>query len=430
MALSLLDDKALGGRLRPGLDALAGRLCEVLPEVPATSPVLLSGDWGSGKTSLLRTVRARLDEPFLDVADRSTVWFDAWHHEGEGALLPPLLRRVWESAPAGYRRTEQAVGLLAKLTRFAVALGLRAVPVVAAALGYGNLGNVTTKLGANAVRDESTAVPLPFSSAEPPEDPVESLRLAFATLLEEAFSGRVVTIFVDDLDRCSPDGAVALLDAIRMLIAGAAEARCRFVVAIDRAVVVEAISAKFDKIRGYDGNRYLEKLFPLEFHVPPPSPAEASQLVGELLFGETDERNRVALGQTLAQPLFANPRLMKRCINKFRLVRHFEQSVQEATGIAAAGGSSEDRADRDLAEWIAATERWPALRALARKTSAEAWDVLLREFTERNLPEGHVRPELIPLRQQPGLLAWVQASPLMKSGHCRAADDRLRLAGL
>lgn len=430
MALRLLDDNAIGGPLRPGLEALAARLSDVIPEVPVTSPILVSGDWGSGKTSLLTTVRKRLEAPFLDEKDRATVWFDAWHHEGEGALLPALMRRVWEEAPSRYRGTEKAVGLLAKVTRFAMALGMRALPVAARLLGWGAAADAITKLGTNAVKDEMGAVrELGFDSSEPGVDPVESLRAAFAELVHEAWGGRVATVFIDDLDRCSPDGAVALLDAVRMLISGATAAPCRFVVALDRAIVVEAISAKFEKIRGYDGNRYLEKLFPLEFHVPQPSPAESDQLVKELLFGESDERNRLALNRVLAHPVFANPRLMKRCINRFRLVRHFEITVQEAMGVAAAGGTSEEQSDRDLAEWIAATERWPILRTLMRQYDTHDWETVTLQLKQE---QANVAPEIAQLRSQPGLRLWYTKSKFV-TGPIRdyqSADQRLRLAGL
>jgi len=87
----------------------------------------------------------------------------------------------------------------------------------------------------------------------------------FSRLVTEAFDGAAPVILIDDLDRCSPDGAVALLDGIRLLVTGGPELRCNFVVALDRGVIAARSVAKFQGISGYDGNRYLEKIFPVSF---------------------------------------------------------------------------------------------------------------------------------------------------------------------
>src|SRR5262249_33833580 len=159
-------------------------------------------------------------------------------------------------------------------------LGVRALPVAATALGLGPaVRQLTSGMTAFGLSGDVAAVPGKLD--EPPPDAGEELRSSVARLGPEAWSGRSPATFIAGPDRARPEGAVALRDAIRMLISGAAEANCRFVVALDRAVVVEAISAKFEKIRGYDGNRYLEKLFPLEFHVPQPSRREADALIQE-----------------------------------------------------------------------------------------------------------------------------------------------------
>jgi hypothetical protein len=93
-------------------------------------------------------------------------------------------------------------------------------------------------------------------------------------------------IFIDDLDRCSPEAAVSLIEGIRLLVTNQAGGRedlpCRFVMAMDRQILVRAIQHKFAGIGGYDGNRYLEKVFPLAFAVPPPHPAAVNELVEDL----------------------------------------------------------------------------------------------------------------------------------------------------
>src|SRR4051794_1547183 len=122
------DDPVTGGRpLWPSLGGLVDRLTGILPGTPASSPVLISGDWGSGKTSLLRSVQDRMSR-----AGQGTVWFDAWHYEGESALLPALLRKVWESTPEPFRKKDGAIKRFRVVWRCALAATSRVAPFIAA----------------------------------------------------------------------------------------------------------------------------------------------------------------------------------------------------------------------------------------------------------------------------------------------------------
>jgi len=368
----LLDDLPMAddALLWPGLRALGEQIADLLPTLPATSPILLSGDWGSGKTTLLLAVRRRLAAPETQVP---TIWFDASRYEGAGPLLPALMRRVWEEAPAALRDDEAAKSLFGKLFRAALAVGVRAAPTL---LGMAGLG-----AGAEAVRGLTTALwrsevapPDDDKSAEPPADPTAEFWRSFAALLQRAWPDRAPVIIVDDLDRCSPAGAVDLLDHIRVLVGGATDLGCRFLVAMDRALLVQAIATKFTGIKGYDGNRYIEKVFPITFTLPSPQGRDVARLVASFL-GPHDAagmstEHQDALSIALNDPLFANPRLMKRCINRFRLVVGFERRSGALPARSPADASAEDRA---LAKWIVATERFPALRRLIVHHGDEFW---------------------------------------------------------
>ncbi len=78
---------------------LARHLVDVVLGLPLTSPLLVCGDWGCGKTSLLRRMERRMSAPPEGEPKTPTVWFNAWHHEGEESLLPALLRQVWLECP-------------------------------------------------------------------------------------------------------------------------------------------------------------------------------------------------------------------------------------------------------------------------------------------------------------------------------------------
>jgi hypothetical protein len=95
---ALVDDQALDDLNGPsGLESVrtfATRLHELLSDRFAPiAPILVWGDWGTGKTSVLRHLRHVLE---LRDASWKPVLFEAWAHERESNLFIALVRRVLE----------------------------------------------------------------------------------------------------------------------------------------------------------------------------------------------------------------------------------------------------------------------------------------------------------------------------------------------
>ena len=428
----LLDDlpETHDDALWPGIRALAGQLVGLLHTRARSSraPLLVCGDWGAGKTTLLRAMERRLG--IFDAAAPPVIWFDAWRHEGEGALLPALVRTIWDALPEAIRTDREHQALLAAATRSALQMGARAVAALASAAGLGLVAGLTKAAidGAKASTDAS--------SPAPPTDPSTRLLQQLHAMLAlgwpptEAGPRPHPIVFIDDLDRCSPEGALDLLDQVRALLAAAESGPMpiRFVMAMDRDVLLKAVASKYQNIERYDANRFLEKMFPLAFSVPAPPPHAVSELLGHYLAataaGEAPPAHHVsALNEALSPGFFANPRLMKRCVNRFTLVMHFEAS----TGAAAALESQ----DRALAKWLAATERWPDLRSALRDHDDAWW----RDFgsavaSGASLP-GPDAEHLVAVR---GVKAWLRQGPFSRSGlsvsDLRAAEARVQRWGL
>lgn len=438
MPLTLLDDSPELVDAQPwdGLRGFAQRITDVLKVIPASSPVLLSGDWGSGKTTTLRAIERSLSSA---PDSRPIVWFEAWRHEGEPALLSALLRAVWSAAPERYRQRAESRSLLRAMARFALAVGTRVVPELLLGAGAPVLASVAKTLAPADLAGDMAAL---GGEDDATVDPTSSLWRAFAELVRTAWAGTAPVILVDDLDRCAPDRAVALLDGIRLLVTGGAELRCNFVIALDRGVIATAIAQKMGGIARYDGNRYLEKIFPISFRVPSPFEKDAADLVSAFAArAGIPEARRAALMEALSCPLFANPRLLKRCVNRYLLVLHFETSVERASAQEGPSGPRPRvtalQADRDaaLATWIAADERWPGLRGLVFRRAEAFLAVVGAQAKSAPAARTGAAPddEVAALLREPGLLHWLQgvlsssADPLARWRH---ADQRLRRWGL
>ncbi|MBN1994874.1 MAG: hypothetical protein JW953_19405 [Anaerolineae bacterium] len=81
--------------------------------------------------------------------------------------------------------------------------------------------------------------------------------------------GRLV-VFVDDLDRCLPDKAVEVLEAVKLFLDVPG---CVFMLGVAREVIEEGIRVRYKDYQvKLDGAQYLEKIIQIPFSLPPIAP--------------------------------------------------------------------------------------------------------------------------------------------------------------
>ena len=195
--------------------------------------------------------------------------------KGRAHSSRPLPGRSGMQAPRPFVKIAAARSLFRSAWKASLAVGVRAISLVAAATGALPLAELTTGLTVAALRKDVDAIEA-SEDLEPPEDATKALWARFNKLLSVAWGGKPGVILIDDLDRCSPEVALGLLDGLRMLVSGANQANCRFVVALDRRVMAEVVKNRFSGLESFDGNRYLEKVFPLTFRIPAASGREVA----------------------------------------------------------------------------------------------------------------------------------------------------------
>lgn len=263
------------------------------------------GDWGSGKSSLMRMVYDRLegDERYV------CVHFSPWQHEGyddvKAALMAAVMttlrdrRDLFEKLGEGV--AEGAKGLWVRLARrvdwfrtigFA-AKGLGAV----ASLGSGNplgaglavgsvddlrhivrpeqLQNAMDKVtDEKLLKDPTVEVTVAGQAGESIHQSVGEFRRDFEALLER-LEVKALVVFIDDLDRCLPTNVLDTVEAVRLFLA---VPKTAFVVGADERIVRHAIATRYPELPGQAvniGRDYLEKIIQVPIRIPPMTPPEA-----------------------------------------------------------------------------------------------------------------------------------------------------------
>ncbi len=255
----------------------------------------VSGGWGTGKSTLVKLVKTDLQANGAMQGKQPAyllMEFNAWLYQGyedaRQSLLQSVSDRLLEEAKKRRTLVDKALEFgkrvkLLKLGRLAapvlthVAVGTVAAGPLGALFGAAT-GLVQSIGDADKLEENLKAVQAAYGELHPelqgllkekkedslPKE-IEALRAAFVELLE----GLDVTlvVFVDDLDRCLPDTAIATLEAMRLLLH---VKRTAFVIAADESMIRGAVRAHFKGVDIEEGlvTSYFDKLIQVPLRVP------------------------------------------------------------------------------------------------------------------------------------------------------------------
>jgi hypothetical protein len=269
------------------------------------------GDWGGGKSSVMRMLEDELkSDKYSEYV--ACLYFNGWVFEGyddaKAALFSSILIQLGEHKRFGPKIKDGVVRLLKKVSvmrtmklgfeRVVVPFGKSAL-LAGAASGVVDPGTAAAAMGTMAVAGAASAATSMKDTLDGDENAVDwqelvnqdtsttgpldirSLRDDFIRLLEDTKLKSLV-VLIDDLDRCDPNRLIENLEAIKLFLA---VPRTAFVIAADERIVRHAISKRYhtrevqseETANSPDYNlitEYLEKLIQIPYHLPRLSPSE------------------------------------------------------------------------------------------------------------------------------------------------------------
>ncbi len=250
----------------------------------------VSGNWGTGKSSLVKMIGASLKKADADEGKYVFLEFNAWLYQGYDDARMALLQSVADKllAEAEERKThvDKALEFVKRVNWLRV--GKLLAPTVSGALLGGTLGGpVGAVIGAVGGLCKAGAAPSD-EDIEKVKDAYASLRPELAGLLKEregktlpqeiaelrgTFEDLLVSldvtlvVLVDDLDRCLPDTAISTLEAMRLLLF---LHRTAFIIAADEQMIRMAVRVHFGDVDLSDDlvTSYFDKLIQVPLRVP------------------------------------------------------------------------------------------------------------------------------------------------------------------
>ncbi|AOR36485.1 hypothetical protein BFF78_40340 [Streptomyces fodineus] len=283
----------------PYVDVLHAAVQQATP-LPLTVGVF--GSWGAGKSSFLRLWERRLQGE----ATR-TIWFNPWKYDRKVEVWAALLHTILAEMEKKDTLKEKAV----RLAKAATWLSVRAGLGTAAALGTGGVikgGDVDELLKSLSEEDSQQY------------RQVNSFEFDFADAVKEFVgeNGRLV-VFVDDLDRCTPESAMTVLESLKLFLA---HSQCVFVLALDLDVLAAIATNKFgEALKGapsevVSGMAYLDKIVQLPFFLPEVGFETLREAFKPYVPDMGDDPFFWGL---LRRGLGGNPRRLKRYINVYNM---------------------------------------------------------------------------------------------------------------
>jgi len=308
------------------------------PNTKTPMAIAVYGDWGVGKTSAMKWLRRMLEKWNKEGEAENkwivrTVWFDPWKYQKREdvwrGLIAEVIIHCLDLKNLDSRNIVTRITSAAK--QFGGFLGRGFLQALA-----GLEVTVGGKIGTGVGTEASAEAKMNFASLRDIYDEYKNVTQPEKAYLNEFESSlkswlydnlgkeERMVIFIDDLDRCLPEVALEVLEALKLYLNFD---RIIFVIGIDRSVVDALIKKHYENlgVEGIKSQNYLNKMFQVEIDVTP-----SETQVNEFFKEQVKELNRLADGywtrtleenhrkilETILRNLsWANPREVKRMLN-------------------------------------------------------------------------------------------------------------------
>jgi len=325
-----------------GYSDYAEVLYRIIMDVPVIeTPICIGihGKWGSGKTSLMEQIKKKLDSKESRAADVRTVWFDAWKYAQTevhwAALIQVVISEIqqdetlleWLKETVEEELKDKAKRIFRRIGQISRNLGIAAIK--------GGLERIDKNLKLSDILDEKS--PLEKEGEQKEAKTEFQKEIEFLTELKNAFRGVIkdyigeegkFVIFMDDLDRCTPENVIPILEAAKNYLDTQG---CVFVMGVDQEAIEKGIEAHYggkDSVEAFLKRDYVEKIIQLPFSLPPLTIDDIRERDFLSLIGAEDFKDYL---NDLEMGVGLNPRKIKRLRNIYRL----QQAMKEQKDLSA-----------------------------------------------------------------------------------------------
>lgn len=267
------------------------------------STIGLYGDWGSGKSSLMKLAKKKIEEKNSkdrkDKIKTLCIEFNGWLFEGyedtKTSLCGAILDAMADEKRFSKEVTDYAKELIRKIDfnkilgkgikyglDFFLTGGLGALTV----FSIRNLLSVAKDNAGEVQAKDIEEILNKFKESDKTRTEIKNFRNEFKELLDKSKVENVV-VFIDELDRCLPDTVLEVFEAMRLFLFVDGMS---FVIGADERLIQYSIKSKYKEVPGNNmdiGKEYLEKVIQYPLCIPQLTQAEVNLYLACLLLRQT-----------------------------------------------------------------------------------------------------------------------------------------------
>lgn len=280
------------------------------------STIGLYGDWGSGKSSLMKLAQKKIEEKYpknekkKDTIKTLCIEFNGWLFEGyedtKTSLCGAILDALADEKRFSKEVTDYAKELIKKIdinkilgkgVKYGLDLFLSGGIGMLTDLSLsGLLSTIKSNAGEVQAKDIEEILSM-LKKNDKTRTEIKKFRNEFKDLLKKSKVENVV-VFIDELDRCLPDTVLEVFEAMRLFLFVESMS---FVIGADERLIQYSIKSKYKEVPGNNldiGKEYLEKVIQYPLYIPQLTRAEVNQYLACLLLKQTlsDEKFKEILG--------------------------------------------------------------------------------------------------------------------------------------
>jgi hypothetical protein len=283
-------------------------------DVSTPLSIVINGKWGCGKTSLMKTLRSRLDNHLKSNEGRhvKTVWFDAWKYSETNSMLASLISEIYNEIDRKNQFANVRFFDYVSWKYFKNRERIKKLKIIsdlAKTLTAGISPDLTEYQ-----EPPKYEIELPFYETFQ-KYMLEILQYLFVQEKNGKYDDKngVLVIFIDDLDRCSPKSIANVLESINLFFD---QRGCIFVFGLDLHLISRAIELNYQDY-GFSGEEYIKKMVQLQFNLPDLRNTDIKTYFEQELPSDDPLRPYIDL---IISSSDRNPRKVKRSINSLKLM--------------------------------------------------------------------------------------------------------------
>jgi gamma-glutamyl hercynylcysteine S-oxide synthase len=310
----IVSDRPAVDNLVFGFDGYAKTLAGLIAGKTNATPLVMGihGSRGTGKTTLMKAIKTRLDgDPLSDgkhCRRCKTVWFQAWKYNDRDDILAALIETIFKSMAADGFFSLARTKIDTVTRRFDKSLIFASISKLATSV---DISDFFSGPAFNEEAGRSETFQRFF------DDLVWTfLNWRFKLTGQEKPDDRMgaMVIFIDDLDRCRPGRIAQVLETIKLYMN---RSGCIFVLGACSETLHAALAAVYGP---QEGDGLLEKMVQVGFTIPRIPPEAFVHLLEESQNDPADVQALVAHLPVILPVLGHNPRQFKRLVNGLNLL--------------------------------------------------------------------------------------------------------------